>query len=111
MADADYYGRLRERFAAKRGRAVSALESLGFRIYDSGSSFYLWVRIPERFGDAMQLNESLISTAGVAAVPGSAFADTDRWDAFMRVCIAREDDILTSALGKLRRALGGGGAA
>lgn len=111
MADADYYGRLREKFAAKRERAVSALESLGFKIYDSGSSFYLWARIPEKFDDAMQLNETLISAAGVAAVPGSAFADTDRWDAFMRVCIAREDDVLDSALGKLQRALGGGGAA
>ena len=111
MADADYYGRLREKFAAKRERAVNALEDLGFRVYDSGSSFYLWARIPERFDDAMGLNETLISSAGVAAVPGSAFADTDRWDAFMRVCIAREDDVLTSALGKLQRALGEGGAA
>lgn len=111
MADADYYGRLRETFSAKRGRAVAVLESLGFRIYDSGSSFYLWVRIPEKFDDAMRLNETLISTAGVAAVPGSAFADTDRWDDFMRVCIAREDAVLDSALGKLQRALGGGGAA
>ena len=111
MADADYYGRLRDKFAAKRERAVSVLEDLGFRIYDSGSSFYLWARIPEKFDDAMRLNETLISTAVVAAVPGSAFADTDRWDNFMRVCIAREDDILASALGKLQRALGGGGSA
>ena len=111
MADADYYGRLRETFAGKRERAAGALEDLGFRVYDSGSSFYLWVRIPEGFDDATRLNETLISAAGVAAVPGSAFADTDRWDAFMRVCIAREDVVLDSALGKLRRALGGGGAA
>ena len=105
MADTDYYPRLRERFAAKRARAVGVLEGLGFRIYDSGSAFYVWARIPAGHGDAMQLNEKLIATAGVAAVPGSAFADTDAWDDCMRICIAREDDVLETALSKLQTAL------
>jgi aspartate/methionine/tyrosine aminotransferase len=105
MADTDYYPRLRARFAAKRARAVGVLEGLGFRIYDSGSAFYVWARIPEGHGDAMQLNEKLIATAGVAAVPGSAFADTDAWDDCMRICIAREDDVLETALSKLQTAL------
>ena len=102
MADAGYYGRLRERFAAKRRRAVEALASVGFRIYESGSAFYVWARTPERFSDAMALNETLMREAGVAAVPGGAFTDGDDWDAYMRVCIAREDDVLDGALGKLQ---------
>jgi aspartate/methionine/tyrosine aminotransferase len=105
MIDAGYYTTLRERFTAKRERAVAVLERLGFTIYDSGSAFYIWARIPEGRGDAMQLNEKLIATAGVAAVPGSAFADSDSWDDCMRICIAREDEILDGALGKLERAL------
>ena len=105
MANPDYYPSLRERFAAKRVRAVGVLESLGFQIYDSGSAFYIWARIPEGVGDAMQLNERLIASAGVAAVPGSAFADSDSWDDRMRICIAREDDVLETALGKLQLAL------
>ncbi len=43
--------------------------------------------------------------AGVAAVPGSAFADTDDWDAYMRICIAREDSVLHGALEKMQNAL------
>lgn len=105
MTDADYYTRLREKFTAKRERAVSVLERLGFKVYDSGSAFYVWARIPEGHGDATRLNERLIAEAGVAAVPGSAFTDTDAWDDRMRICIAREDDILASALDKLERAL------
>ena len=108
MADAGYYARLSERFAGKRARTVAVLEELNFRIYDSGSTFYIWARIPEGFGDAMQLNERLIKEAGVAAVPGSAFTDSDRWDNYMRLCIAREDHILDTALGKLHDALTGG---
>jgi aminotransferase len=108
MSDPDYYVRLGERFADKRARTVGVLEELGFRIYDSGSTFYVWARIPERYGDAMRLNEALIAQAGVAAVPGSAFTDSDDWDNYMRLCIAREDHILDAALGKLQGALRGG---
>ncbi len=43
--------------------------------------------------------------AGVAGTPGAAFADSDDWDAFMRICIAREDHILNGALEKLKTAL------
>lgn len=106
MAEPSYYERLREKFNAKRERAVGVLENLGFRVYDSGSAFYIWARIPERYDDAVRLNERLIAEAGVAAVPGSAFTDSDAWDNYMRICIAREDEVLESALGKLRRALG-----
>lgn len=105
MADPAYYERLRERFAEKRRMATEVLGGLGFRIYDSGSAFYIWGRIPEGFRDAMQLNEMLISQSGVAAVPGSAFADSDDWDSHMRLCIAREDEVLESALSKLQDAL------
>jgi aminotransferase len=105
VADPDYYPRLRERFHVKRRFAVDALEQVGFDVYDSGSAFYVWARIPESHTDAMQLNEMLISQAGVAAVPGSAFADTDEWDRYLRVCIAREDEVLRGALGRLTSAL------
>ncbi len=105
MSEPDYYARLRAKFMEKRQFGVAALEQLGFQIYDSGSAFYIWARIPEGYGDAMQLNERLIGTAGVAAVPGSAFADGDEWDYHLRLCIAREDVVLQSAFSKLRNAL------
>lgn len=97
MADPRYYSNLRERFTSKCQRAAEVLEEVGFQIYDSGSAFYVWARIPEGFKDALQLNEMLISRAGVAGVPGSAFGDSDRCDNYMRFCIAREDEVLQSA--------------
>lgn len=105
MSDPQYYTELRERFTLKRQVAAEALEQLGFQIYDSGSAFYLWARIPEGYQDAMQLNEMLISRAGVAGVPGSAFADSDVFDSHMRLCIAREDEILQGALDKIQDAV------
>jgi len=105
MADADYYTKLRDKFDGKRRFFSEELTNLGFQIYDSGSAFYLWTRIPEDFTDALKFNEMLMERAGVAGTPGSAFADTDNWDAYMRICIAREDAVLEGALEKIKTAL------
>ncbi|MGI8641479.1 MAG: pyridoxal phosphate-dependent aminotransferase [Pyrinomonadaceae bacterium] len=105
MADANYYDQLRDKFDGKRRFVSEALTELGFDIYNSGSAFYLWTRIPEEFSDALKFNEMLMERAGVAGVPGSAFADSDDWDAYMRICIAREDSILEGALEKFKTAL------
>ena len=105
MADANYYEKLRDKFDAKRQFVTGKLTDLGFDIYNTGSAFYLWARIPEDYGDAIKFNEMLMNKAGVGAVPGSAFADSDKWDAHMRICIAREDEILEGAMEKFKKAL------
>jgi aspartate/methionine/tyrosine aminotransferase len=53
----------------------------------------------------MQFNEMLIERTAVAGVPGSAFADSDYWNSYMRLCIAREDEVLQGALDRLQSAL------
>jgi aminotransferase len=103
MADESYYETMRSRFVEKRRYAVEILEGVGFDVYDSGSAFYVWARIPENFDDALALNERLMKEAGVAGVPGSAFTDSAMWDAYMRFCIAREDGVLESAFGGLSK--------
>lgn len=105
MSDGQYYERLNQKFEAKRESFSAGLRDLGFDIYPSGSAFYIWARIPESFSDAIQFNEMLIENAGVGMTPGSAFADSDTWDAHVRICIAREAAILDGAMEKLRSAL------
>ncbi len=105
MADSEYYTRLRDKFDAKRRKFSEGISSLGFEIYSSGSAFYIWARIPEKFNDAIAFNEMLMRDAGVGMTPGSAFADTDTWDAHVRICIAREDQILDGAMEKLHSVL------
>ena len=104
MSDPNYYNVLRDKFMGKRQAAVDALGEVGFKIYDSGSAFYVWARIPESYADAIEFNEMLISK-GVAGVPGGAFADTSEHDSYMRFCIAREDEVLHGALQKIQEAV------
>jgi aminotransferase len=105
MADDDYYTKLRDKFDAKRLSFGAGLTDLGFDLYDSGSAFYIWARIPEAYNDAIAFNEMLMRDAGVGMTPGSAFSDTDTWDPYVRICIARENDILNGAMEKLRNVL------
>jgi aminotransferase len=106
MADDSYYPRLCEKFDNKRRSFSEGITNLGFDIYNSGSAFYIWARIPEQFDDAIAFNEMLMRDAGVGMTPGSAFADSDAWDAHVRICIAREDTILEGAMEKLQKVLG-----
>ena len=105
MSDPAYYDRLRQTFARKRQFFSSALESVGFHIYPSRSSFYTWARIPDRFEDAAALNEFMIKEAGAAGVPGSAFMDDPERDVYMRLCFAREDLMLESVTERIVKAL------
>lgn len=105
MADDGYYPKLRDKFDVKRRSFSEGITDMGFKIYDSGSAFYIWARIPETFNDAIAFNEMLMRDAGVGMTPGSAFADSDDWDAHVRICIAREDNILEGAMEKLRSVL------
>ncbi|MEK6325606.1 MAG: pyridoxal phosphate-dependent aminotransferase [Acidobacteriota bacterium] len=105
LADPGYYDRLRADFAHKREIITAALERARFSVYPSRSSFYVWVRIPDRFEDATELNEFLIREAGVAGVPGSAFMDEPERDVYMRFCFAREDAMLDLAAERIVRAL------
>ncbi len=105
MANDGYYPHLRDKFDGKRRFTSEVLTDLGFDIYNSGSAFYLWARIPERFNDAIAFNEMLMRDAGVGMTPGSAFADSDLWDAHVRICIAREDSVLEGAMEKLKSVL------
>ena len=105
MADESYYPRLRDKFDGKRTFAAETLQDLGFELYDSGSAFYIWARIPRGFDDAITFNEMLMSKAGVGMTPGGAFADGDLWDAHVRICIAREDSVLEGAMEKLQSVL------
>ncbi|HEX2640030.1 MAG TPA: pyridoxal phosphate-dependent aminotransferase [Pyrinomonadaceae bacterium] len=102
----NYYSELRDKFDAKRREFSEGLRELGFDLYDSGSAFYIWARIPQEHSDAIAFNQMLMEKAGVGMTPGSAFADSDTWDAYVRICIAREDAILEGALEKLRMTLG-----
>lgn len=105
LANDTYYADLRRIYAAKREILASALEKVGFEIYNSRSTFYLWAKVPARFENAEVLNNFLIEKSKVAGVPGNAFSESAHDEHYMRFCFAREDDMLTEAAQSIVKAL------
>jgi aminotransferase len=97
MTDEHYYVNLRSLYKIKRDILANALTKVGFTLYDSRSTFYMWARIPEKFEDSETLNNFLMEKGKVAGVPGTAFADGTIGEKYMRFCFAREEDMLTRA--------------
>ena len=76
-------------FRAQARARLRRARRLGFKHLRTPVGFYVLGAYPEGFADRDGAQRDADADAGVAAVPGSAFADTDTWDNYMRVCIAR----------------------
>lgn len=105
MTDENYYANLRNIYKAKRDILAEALTKVGFTLYDSRSTFYMWAQIPEQFEDSETLNNFLIEKGKVAGVPGTAFTDSTIGEKYMRFCFAREENMLTNAANQIISAL------
>ena len=106
MADESYYPRLRDKFDDKRDLCLGRSPGSGVRYLQFGLGVLsVGANTGSNINDAITFNEMLMEKAGVGMTPGSAFADSDTWDAHVRICIAREDSILEGAMEKLRKVL------
>lgn len=111
-ADESYYAALEADYAARRRLMGETLDACGFaHAWPEGAyyAFASFAPLAERrpgFADDREACHTLIETAGVATVPGSAFfSDPADGRAWLRFCYAKEMDVLEDACRRLRAAL------
>ncbi|MBU9763301.1 pyridoxal phosphate-dependent aminotransferase [Mycobacterium sp. TNTM28] len=109
---------LRESFQAKRDRLGSALDELGFEVHDSNGTYFLCADPrPLGYSDSAAFCAELPHTAGVAAIPMSAFCEpvgaglpatsgtapqADLWNHLVRFAFCKRDDTLDEAIRRLQ---------
>jgi N-succinyldiaminopimelate aminotransferase len=99
---------LRESLQAKRDRLGSALTDLGFEVHDSFGTYFLCADPrPLGFGDSAAFCADLPHTAGVTAIPMSAFCDpgaehAGAWNHLVRFAFCKRDDTLDEAIRRLQ---------
>jgi len=97
-----WYHDLAVRFERKRDRLVAALSEAGFAPLVPQGAYYVFADIrPLGYRSAQAVAMDLLERAGVATVPGTAFygdADDAHW---LRVCFAKEDDVLDEACARI----------
>ena len=74
---------------------------------EPGGAFYLFFRVDSACGPGQGSSDfctRMLEEAGVALVPGSAFGD----DRYARMSFATSDDLLSEAIRRMARVLGGG---
>jgi N-succinyldiaminopimelate aminotransferase len=99
---------LRDSLRDRRDRLGSALTDLGFAVHDSHSTYFLCADPrPLGFSDSTAFCAQLPHTAGVAAIPMSAFCDAGAehagaWNHLVRFAFCKRDDTLDEAIHRLQ---------
>jgi len=97
---------MRAGYQRARDLLAGALSAEGFAVLPSEGTYFLNVDlvasgIAERDADFCR---RIVTTAGVAAIPLSAFYAEDAVDTVIRLCFAKQDDVLLTAAERLGRA-------
>ena len=93
---------------AKRDRLIGGLERAGFAVAPCAGTYFVNVDIGSIGFDGADTDfcRDIIETAGVAAIPISAFYAGTPETRFARFCFAKPDDLLDEASARLKRRFG-----
>jgi aspartate/methionine/tyrosine aminotransferase len=99
----DYYRTLTADLERRRDFLAQGLGEGGFEVLPCEGSYFLTADIrPLGFSDDAEFCRRLITETGVAAIPVSAFYETDPPRHFARFCFAKLDETLEEAVRRLK---------
>lgn len=99
---------LRQSLHAKRDRLSAALTDIGFEVHDSAGTFFLCADPrPLGYADSTSFCAELPRLSGVAAIPMSAFCDSDpthvrAWNHLVRFAFCKRDETLDEGIRRLQ---------
>jgi aspartate/methionine/tyrosine aminotransferase len=101
--DDSYYEGLSQDLAAKRDRMAAGLADLGFSVLPCEATYFLTCGFQGLgLGQTdVEACETLVTAAGVAAVPVSAFYGSDAPEGYIRFCFCKQDTVIDEALARL----------
>lgn len=99
-----YYDQLKRDYTHRRDLLAASLAQAGFETLPIGGSYFLMADIANRgFETDVAFCEWLVQTAGVVALPPSAFyQDPSTAPLLARFCFAKSDATIAAAAGRLR---------
>jgi len=103
---ADWFEAMPRALAASRDRLAAALAREGFAVAPSQGTYFLTVDLAQSgvAEDDMAFCLRAVKEAGVAAIPVSAFYESDAVTSIIRLCFAKKDDTLDEGARRLAKA-------
>ena len=97
---------MRDRFTRARDRMAQGLASAGYKVLDSGATYFLCVDLE---GSGIELDDEAFATcaveqAGVAVVPLSAFAEERPPRHLVRLCFGKKNDTIDAGVAAMAKA-------
>ncbi|SFJ06246.1 Aspartate/methionine/tyrosine aminotransferase [Methylobacterium brachiatum] len=103
-----WFDAMRAGYAASRDRLDAGLRDLGFRVLPAQATWFLNIDITGLgYADDVAFCEALVTRHGVAAIPVSAFYPDGSVRSLVRLCFAKADATLDTALERMRGLAGG----
>ena len=87
-------------FKEKIERFCCGLESLGYKVDIPKATFYLWLKIPERFKDCVDYANQMLEKSGIVLVPGTAFDKTAT--RHVRISVVAKNSDLDEVIRRMR---------
>jgi N-succinyldiaminopimelate aminotransferase len=94
----EYYARVVADLRAGRDRLCGGLAALGFDVIRPQATYFATVRVDR---SAVDFCRDLVHGAGVAAIPSSAFYDSDAGDDLVRFAFCKRPEVLDEAVRRM----------
>jgi aminotransferase len=103
-APPSFFTELADDYARKRDMTCRALEKSGLAPIWPQGAYYVMAEIGHLgFASAREAAMALLEEVGVATIPGTAFYSDAEGERFLRLCFAKEDDVLEEACRRIER--------
>ncbi len=92
----------RETYKKRRDICVSSLKQIGFEVYPSDATFYVWAKVPHNFtSETFSLH--LLKECGVVVTPGSGFGEFG--EGYFRISLTVSESLLLEAMERMKQVL------
>ena len=88
------------KFKNKLQKFVNGLNELGYQVKMPKATFYLWMKIPDRYSSCVEYAKDLLETSGVVVVPGTAFASCAT--RYVRLSVVASDEDLAEVIRRMK---------
>ena len=86
-------------YRKRKDRLVEGLERLGYNVYKSDVTFYVWAKVPVEGTSSKDFALSLLNDKGIVVTPGSGFGEYG--EGYIRFSLTISEDLIKEALERM----------
>jgi len=96
----EYVERTRKVIENRKKSFMKALKEIGFEVYSSNATFYIWVKNPKDF-TSKEISTILLNKAGIVVTPGNGFGEFG--EGYIRISVTASDERIAQAIERIKK--------